>query len=637
LLLVNLTTMRNLIAVFAGLTGVLVTCCSSNAAQKTSEYSVQVSVQVHAAPAQIALSWPQDGNRAPIAYTVYRKNPEDLTWGPGVHLKGSATSYLDTNVCAGVPYEYQVVKTTDLYAAYGYVYSGIDVPAIEDRGKVLLVLDNTYSAEIAPELAQLEQDLRGDGWLVKRIEVNRSDSVVKVKGLIKAQYQADPAGLKCVFLFGHVPVPYSGNIVPDGHAPDHQGAWPCDGFYGDMDGVWTDKSVDVSIASDPRNRNVPGDGKFDQSRFPAPLKLMVGRVDLANMPGRLSSGGPPTFPNELQLLRNYLVKDHRFRTRQFNLPRRGVVGDYFGIRDGEAFAASGWRNFAAFFEAGNVTSLPNERTWIECLSTNSYLWAYGCGAGTYTSIGGLGTADGYNDGVTTDLVKADVKAAFTLLFGSWLGDWDSEDDLQRSVLATPSYGLACAWSGRPHWFLHHMALGEPIGYSTRLTQNNGHDGLYHNQLNNGAGQIHIALMGDPTLRMHVVSPPTQLAENRHDSVVDLEWQASDDRVLGYYVYCANQLEGPFRRLTAAPITRTSFTDPHPIEAATYMVRALKLEVSGSGSYFNLSQGAFSNPTQPPLEPALAKVERPKEPEPKLDHTMPAQTGPDHTSVGIQTQ
>jgi hypothetical protein len=58
------------------------------------------------------------------------------------------------------------------------------------------------------------------------------------------------------------------------------------------------------------------------------------------------------------LLRNYLSKDHKFRTRQFELPRRGIVGDYFRVRDGEAFAASGWRNFSAFFTADKVSTLP---------------------------------------------------------------------------------------------------------------------------------------------------------------------------------------------------------------------------------------------------------------------------------------
>lgn len=561
-------------------------------AETTSEYSVQLSATTQTAPPGLLLSWPQDRCTLPIDYAIYRKAPESTLWGRPIVLPGTATGYLDTNISIGTAYEYEVVKTTRRYNGYGYICAGIEVPAVEDRGRLLLVIDKTYEGELSAELAQLELDLNGDGWAVTRLEVNRTDSVVKVKNLIRSEYLADPKHVNCVFLFGHVPVPYSGNIVPDGHAPDHQGAWPCDGFYGDMDGVWTDDSVNVVIATDARNRNVPGDGKYDQSTFPAPLRLMVGRVDLANMPGRLTSGGPATFPSELELLRNYLAKDHKFRTRQFDLPRRAFLGDYFGVRDGEAFAASGWRNFSSFFGASEITVLPQERTWIQCLSTNSSLWAYGCGPGTYTSIGGLGNADSFNDGVTTDLVRGDIKSVFTLLFGSWLGDWDSEDDFQRAVLATPSYGLTCCWSGRPHWFMHHMALGAPIGFSARLTQNNRRDGLYHNQMNNGAAQIHIALMGDPTLRMHVVPPPGAATAFRQGSIVSLTWQPSTDSVLGYNVYRSSSIEGPFKKLNEAPINDTTFADTQSGQADIYMVRALKLEVSGSGSYYNLSQGSF---------------------------------------------
>ena len=49
-----------------------------------------------------------------------------------------------------------------------------------------------------------------------------------------------------------------------------------------------------------------------------------------------------------------------------------------------------------------------------------------------------------------------------------------------------------------------MGLGEPIGYSARVSQNN--NGLYQNQVNYFLRGIHIALMGDPTLRLHPVVP-----------------------------------------------------------------------------------------------------------------------------------
>lgn len=87
-----------------------------------------------------------------------------------------------------------------------------------------------------------------------------------------------------LYLIGRVPVPYSGNENPDGHG-DHKGAWPADckytfllltttnanlrirpAFYTSLiDNYWTDSVVNNPGASDPRNQNVPGDGKYDQT------------------------------------------------------------------------------------------------------------------------------------------------------------------------------------------------------------------------------------------------------------------------------------------------------------------------------------------------------------------------------------
>lgn len=579
-------------------------------AESTVEYSVQVSANVEASPARITLSWPQDTVSTPKSYTIYRRAPGASSWGKGTTLSGSTTTYVDKNVSTGVPYEYQIVKQASGYSGYGYIYSGINVPLTENRGTLLLVVDNTYASQLDSELTRLQQDLVGDGWTVSRVDVNRTDKPAHVKELIKAQYNQDPANTKAVFLFGHVPVPYSGDIVPDGHYANHQGAWPCDGYYADMDGNWTDNSVNDVTAEDARNHNVPGDGKFDQSKFPAPLKLMLGRVDLANMPGRMKAGGPATFPNELELLRNYLNKDHNFRNKLTSAPERAIVGDYFGVRDGEAFAASGWRNFAPLFGANKITTVAQEGAWLPTLRTNAYLFAYGCGSGSYTSIGGIGTIGQYRDGLTTELVQDDAKAVFTLLYGSWLGDWDSEDNIQRAVLATKDLGLTCSWSGRPHWFMHHMALGQPIGFSAKLTQNDGFTDLYKNQQNNCESWTHIALMGDPTLRMQVVAPASDVIVSPNGDDATVTWAPSTDSVQGYNIYRSTNPNGPFKRVNDSLVKGTAFTDAKAVAqlngaktgalAATgrtpfyYMVRAVKLEQSASGTYFNPSQGAFAS-------------------------------------------
>jgi hypothetical protein len=572
----------------------------SRAVEPTWNYAVQVSSAVQSSPPQITLSWPQDTSVTPSSYTVYRKAPSATSWGAGTTLAGTATSYTDTGVTAGTAYEYQIVKNAGTYYGYGYIQTGINVPLVESRGKVVLVVDNTYAANLAAELTRLQQDLAGDGWTVLRHDVGRNDSVASVKNLIKADYNADPANVKSVFLFGHVPVPYSGQLNPDGH-PDHVGAWPADAYYGDMDGNWTDSSVNYqqTVNTDPVDRarlsNVPGDGKFDQTTIPSTVELQVGRVDLANMPGRTTYGGPATFASEQELLRQYLNKDHNFRHKLLNPQRRGLVGDYFGTRNGEAFAASGFRSFAPLFGANGIANLntiynDQKGKWIPELAATDYLFAYGCGAGSYTTIGGLGSTGLYNDGSTVEMVNNDVRAVFTLFFGSWLGDWDHEDNIMRSILATRTYGLACAWSGRPHWFAHPMGLGETIGYAARLTQNNS--GLYQNQINSSANLVHVALMGDPTLRLHPVAPPASLGGTSSGGAVTLTWTPSPDSVAGYHVYRGTSANGPFTRLTGSLLTATSYTDASAPAGATYMVRAVKLENTPSGSYYNASQGYF---------------------------------------------
>src|SRR5260370_27582374 len=133
-----------------------------------------------------------------------------------------------------------------------------------------------------------------------------------------------------------------------------------------MDGTWRDNSVNYlkTDNTDPadaaRLTNVPGDGKFDQSAIPSAVELEVGRVDLANMPGRLTWGGPPSFPSEQELLRQYLNKDHNFRVKRITAQRRGLIADYFGVRSGEAFSASGFLHFACCF-------CPNDNHYLNLL------------------------------------------------------------------------------------------------------------------------------------------------------------------------------------------------------------------------------------------------------------------------------
>ena len=540
--------------------------------EATWKYTVRITAIVDTNPPAIHLQWLPDEYGA-NSYTVYRKQKLDTSWGTLTTLSGSTTDFTDTDVVVGGAYEYQIAEASvQGYTGYGYIFAGIQAPLIENRGGVVLIVATNSTSALSNELTRLQSDLIGDGWKIIRHDVSSNDTPAAVKSLITSDYFADPSTINSVFLFGHVPILQSGtNLNYDGHEAR---AMPADAYYGDVDGDWS---------------SLPG-------FLPSDVELMVGRVDLFDMSGAAS---PAPLPSETELLRNYLNKDHGWRHKQITVPRRALIGDRRGEESGEATAASGFRNFAPLVGPENTiqantedAALDSER-WISVISADGYLWGYGCGGGFPTGVSELGTNGQYHDLWSVDMVNADAKAVFVMFFGSWFGNWDGSDNLLRSVLATPSFGLACCMAGRPHWFFHHMGLGETIGYSTRLAMNNST--LYQNQINAFTRAIYIALMGDPTLRMDAVGPPANATATRINSTrVNLAWAASADAVVGYHVYRAVSAGGPFSRLTTAPIAATSFTDTNAISStAWYMVRAIKLQATPSGNYFNPSQGIFA--------------------------------------------
>lgn len=584
-----------------------------HAVENTWDYSVQLSCTVQSSPARITLQWPQDTNGTPLSYTVHRKSPSDTNWGPGTTLPGSSTSYTDAAVSPGVVYEYQVVKAANGYTGYGYIQAAVDAPLVDYRGKVLLIVDNTLATPLASELARLERDLAGDGWTVVRHDVSRTASVTSVKNIIVTAFAADPANVRSVFLLGRVPVPYSGQLSPDYH-DEHTGAWPADTYYADVDGVWSDSWVNftqtLNTVDAARLSNRPGDGKFDPSTIPSRLELEIGRVDLSDLPGQTTWGGPATFPSEIELLRRYLNKDHNYRQRITNPPLRAIVGDYNGVREDDAFSASAYRSFGPLVGPGNIRNLNvefNDRqgVWLPEVAANDYLFAFASGGGSYSSLSSIGSGT-YNSADTVTFVNSNPRSVFHLFYGSWLGDWDTRDNFMRAALAT-NHGLAAAFCGHPHWFMHPLGLGETFGYATRLTQNNA--GLYRNQVNRLTQGVHTTFLGDPTLRLYPVVPPRNVTGGLSGTSATLAWQASGDaNIVGYHVYRAASAAGPFTRVTGAPISGLTYTDNGSWSGAVYQVRAIKLQTSPSGRYYNASQGAFWTATGGSMPPPASSTD-----------------------------
>lgn len=539
--------------------------------------SIKLTAALSKDPSEIILNWTTNEGD----FQLYRKEVGEDGWGIPRSV-GSAQSYTDSDVEQGVLYEYMVRRKGrsrhkgNVHVDRAFIVTGIDVPPAHDRGVLLLMIEQSVAEPLAVELDQLEADLIGDGWQVTRHLVAQSMSPQAVKALIVDEYSRSPEQVKAVYLLGHVPVPYSGNHAEDYH---EDRAFPADIYYGDMDGEWTDVTVNNPRTTNP---NIPGDGVFDQIAIDdkaanqklAP-ELAVGRVDFYDMP----TFAPLT---EVDLLRRYLDKAHRWRHGEISLPPRGLISDRLGqFRNSRRGGEGAWRNLVPMVGEDAIT----EGAFSSAVNSDGYLWAFATSTGGYTAIYG-----GFN---SHDFRSIDPPVAFYHLLGSYFGDWDTTNNLLRATLAAPTYGLASVWGSWGRWQFHQMAFGSTIGESMQATHDPARGYRYYEH--GHRTMVEMNLMGDPTLRLHPFRPVSQVrVDVQSTGEVMITWQPSPDAT-GYFVYRRDSKEEPFVLLDSRFTEKSFYLDSSPSSTDTvYMVRATRMEKSPSGSYRNLAQGIHSD-------------------------------------------
>ena len=560
--------------------------------------SVQLSATVQVSPARITLNWV--AFTGATGYTIHRKAHTASSWGSSIGtVNGTTNTYQDNTVALNTLYEYRVTRAAPVGTGYGYVCSGIEVAATEYQGKIVLLVDNNVAGGISTQLTQLQNDLKADGWVVIRHDIATGSSVSSVRTLVAADHNADPTNTKAVYIIGHVAVPYSGNIAPDGHTDFHQGAWPCDGYYGELNGTWTDNTVN-NVSGYLPNRNIPGDGKFDQDSYPNTVELQVGRVDFYDM---------PTFPSsETQLLNAYLTKAHSFRIKGFTPQVRAIMRDHLEDVPYPS-AASGWISMPTMVGPANLTEIAyNNATWLQDLvNGQSYLWTYGSGGGLIENDNGTLMFNHTDKVMTTGgLTTTSWGGVFNMTYCSYTGDWNTRNNVMRAQLGSGN-ALTTVYAGSPNWWFHPMAMGKSIGHCGLLTMNNV--SLYLPQSGsefNPAPRSHLGLMGDPALRMLNLSMPSNLVVTNNAGNAAFTWTAAEGSPAGYHVYKFDA-NGVPSRVNTNLIAGTSFNSTQAYAAgAQYMVRATKIETTASGSWWNLSLGAMA--TAPASANVLVNVD-----------------------------
>lgn len=522
-------------------------------------FAVDVAV-TNSPSAQVTFTWdsPADGG----SVTISRRQMGDVGFGTWV-FRGTVnypTNNYTDNISPGIMYEYKVDRSAfDIYVrSASYIPVSIDAPLEDDRGVLLFVVDKTWTNALSREIRQIEMDIAADGWTVQRINYDRdgTGSHTNLHALIVQAYNADSTRVKALYLFGHLPIAMSGYLAPDGHNPE---AHATDGYYGDIDGTWSDLSNYLE------GENVAGDGRFDQSYYPSDIELMVGRVDMSGMAAH--------YKTEEEHLRDYVHKSHAWRYAERTVPYRGT-----------------WASHNMWMEHNWLMSVLGsdevaQTVFQPYLSTNEVL--FGIDFGT-----ALGSAPEYTD--------VPNKSIFFINFGSFKQKFQQNDNPMRGIMAQPDWGLSCAWGGRPAWFFHHLAAGKPLGYSALRTMNNkgASSNLDYYPIGDYSymdGYVSINMMGDPTLRMHPVKAPSMLTVAKSGTDAVLAWdEVNEVGLLGYHVYSSTNRLGPYIRLTSDPIACAGYTNTGVGAVETYyQVRTVKRQTTPCGSYVNQSPGAHA--------------------------------------------
>lgn len=547
-------------------------------------------------PNQITLNWRQNPRYGGVSLD---RSPDYTNW---TNLTSGNTnwSYVDSgpNLEVGKLYYYKLTCWNGDSTLTNYLKGGISLPVIEDRGRCMLLVDSNVTQNCMSELLQYKRDLIADGWRISLftnvpthddyIWSNNVSSISNIKTLIQTNWNLYSNELKSVFLIGHLPIPYAGTIAEDGHAyvyDDHRGAWPADGFYGDCiqeSNTWTD-TTSITNVFRTVNNNATGDGKYDDNTY-TNLEIAVGRIDFSNMDYFTSN----ILSREMDLYKKYFSKAHNWRTGVTTLPHTSILMTYLPTTPDD-YAINYYmvdnviRNAQMLFGSSpNVTYY--EDSFIE--KTPALI----CGM---TGYGGDNCIfDIYNHPIYSSIFTTNIiPSHIFMLSGSWMGDWNSTNNMLRATLSMNDYGLIALWSMQKEWRLNDLAIGDSFGasYLNTINKYSSYSSRYRST----------TILGDPTLRGLYFAPPQGTYSITNANQRTIHWEYPGDSDILFNVYrSTNGIDGQFTRLNSDPISfgNRQYLDFNSITANTvYQVRALKVINNGCGSFTNGSQAAIYEP------------------------------------------
>lgn len=524
-------------------------------------------------------------NKRLLGTTTWNNAASNITPGTG--------HWIDTNVSAGEVWEYQVKRNNTWsfastnYSAVGYTLGALLTDNSVYKGQMILLVAQDIPINLATKYFRLKKELTNEGWFVNELIVPKATSwdsgnqVVTIKTQIQNIYNAAPTTdkPKVLFILGHVPMPRSGSanvVAPDDHS-QNAGARGCDGYYADMNGVYTDTATfNPGGLTTPLAINQPNDFKWDQDYFPSNLEMAFGRVDFADITDVTTS--------ELGLIENYLDRLSNYRN----------VNTGFDMGDKSAFNL-GYNNSndASYRTLLNVSKPENVYQKTDASNHNQWVQNNGPFKVYMQNVLVPSITDWQTYGMNATVYSSDQSY--------WgFGDVPQPSGVFsriRALLGVDTKCLVALWTTTSIGLFHQACNGQSIGQALLHTMNhnttNQHLEKPQQQYDTEAwwNRTHFEIWGDPTISLYQVKPVNNLTLTNVSGNPVLQWTPSNDTaVLGYHIYESNTELGVYQRISSAPITASNFTIPNYNPNHWYMVKAIKIVESGCGKLLQASIG-----------------------------------------------
>jgi hypothetical protein len=160
----------------------------------------------------------------------------------------------------------------------------------------------------------------------------------------------------------------------------------------------------------------------------------------------------------------------------------------------------------------------------------------------------------------------------------------------RTFLAAPNSVLTATWLNTWQgtvWRTDRFHLGAPYAAVLQDTF----------AANRGTSSRTTAILGDPFLREHALPPVGSLSISSKSGEITLTWPAQPAARDGFRIYrrdAGNKDEKlDWVAVAEAPAGSTRWKDVTSRGESSYMIKALALQITGSGSYTNSSLGTMT--------------------------------------------